>query len=115
MKYRIFLALKDNLLSIFLADKVFLESCLVFRYGKIVRKKIYQDFFTISVADITLIYISQNNEHLIHKDFIEVTDNKRYNISNILDGSVSLANLVIEGSDGVGKSTLVANLAQLGI
>lgn len=115
MKYRIFLALKDNLLDIFLADKKFLKSCAMFQYGKKVRKNIYQNFFTISIEDITLIYITQSEKYLIHNDFIEVTNNERYSILNILAGFVTSTNLVVEGSDGVGKSTLVANLAQLGI
>lgn len=115
MKYRIFLALKDNLLDIFLADKKFLKSCAMFQYGKKVRKNIYQNFFTISIEDITLIYITQSEKYLVHNDFIEVTNNERYSILNILAGFVTSTNLVVEGSDGVGKSTLVANLAQLGI
>lgn len=115
MKYRIFLALKDNLLDIFLADKKFLKSCAMFQYGKKVRKNIYQNFFTISIEDITLIYITQSEKYLIHNDFIEVTNNERYSILNILAGFVTSTNLVVEESDGVGKSTLVANLAQLGI
>lgn len=81
-----------------------------------VTKRFYEGFYIISVDKIiTLIYISESNVHIIHNDFIEVTNNRIFDISNVLRGCVSYANTVIEGSDGVGKSTLVSNLAQLGI
>lgn len=47
-------------------------------------------------------------------DFIDVTSNEKYQLKNILSGSLKKMNLVIEGADGVGKSTLIRNLANKG-
>ncbi len=116
MKYHVYLALKDNLLKIFISDKVKLGTEYV-RCGKIdVIKTLFQDFYTLEFKNIvTLIYIQENKLEIKHADFIDVTENSKFYIEDILNGSVVNANTVIEGSDGVGKSTLVANLAQLGI
>lgn len=116
MKEHIFLALKDNLLKIFLGDKILIGSEIMHYDNSKVIKNIYDGFCTIVVDKIiTLICIPETRLNIMHSDFIEVTSNKIFDISNILAGSIFKANTVIEGGDGVGKSTLVSNLAQLGI
>lgn len=120
MKTRAYLALKDNLLKIFLTDKKLLKST----EGDLRNEKgtlnfkitFYEGFYTIEFVNLaTLIYLSTDSKIKPHPDFIDITDNEKFTLSNIATGKIYNANLVIEGSDGVGKSTLVANLAQRGI
>lgn len=49
------------------------------------------------------------------KGFIEVTGNERYENSNIFKGSLTISNFIIEGSDGVGKTTTIESLLEEGI
>ena len=47
--------------------------------------------------------------------FIEVTDNSRFENSKIYNGSIISNNAIIEGTDGVGKTTAIEGLLQKGI
>lgn len=110
-----YIALKDNLERIYLSDKVKINGYIVNKNGKQILVEHYKDFITINInSDIKIFYFLNDSQCMIFSDFIEVTNNSKYLINNILNGSVKNMNVVIEGADGVGKSTLVSNLANLG-
>ena len=110
-----YIALKDNLERIFLSDKVLIRKWIIKKGSKEVFVEKYKGFYSIKIPDIIrLFFISQNSTIKPHNDFIDVTGNKLYKISNILNGSLKKINIIIEGADGIGKSTLVNELAQQG-
>ena len=110
-----YIALKDNLERIFLSDKVLIRKWIIKKGSKEVFVEKYKGFYSIKIPDIIrLFFISQNSTIKPHNDFIDVTGNKLYKISNILNGSLKKINIIIEGADGLGKSTLVNELAQQG-
>lgn len=49
------------------------------------------------------------------KTFIEVTENSIYKNKNIIKGSIKKSNIIIEGTDGVGKTTTIVKLLEDGI
>ena len=110
-----YVALKDNLGRIFLSDKIKIDSYKL----KIGKNEIlvenYNGFSTVTInGNITIFYFSDETEQRPFNDFINVTQNKLYLLENVLKGSLKQTNIVIEGADGVGKSTLVAELAYKG-
>ena len=110
-----YVALKDNLGRIFLSDKIKIDSYK----QKIGKNEIlvenYNGFSTVTInGNITIFYFSDETEQRPFNDFINVTQNKLYLLENVLKGSLKQTNIVIEGADGVGKSTLVAELAYKG-
>lgn len=121
MLNNVYITLKENLMQKFLSDKALLtnepEVQIVNVNG--VRKKIetylYNGFNIVNVNNIVcLINIPQDSDIFVYRDFIDVTQNSRFDINNILNGTVNLANLVIEGTDGVGKTTVAKALAMRG-
>lgn len=108
-----YVALKDNLGRIFLLDKIKIDSYKL----KIGKNEIlvenYKKFSTISINKTITIFFFSDEERPFN-DFINVTQNKLYLLENVLKGSLKQTNIVIEGADGVGKSTLVAELAYKG-
>ena len=110
-----YVALKDNLGRIFLSDKIKIDSYKL----KIGKNEIlvenYNGFSTVTInGNITIFYFSDETEQRPFNDFINVTQNKLYELENVLKGSLKQTNIVIEGADGLGKSTLVAELAYKG-
>lgn len=49
------------------------------------------------------------------KGTIEVTDNVRFKNANIINGSITDSNTYLEGTDGVGKTTIIRKLLDEGI
>ncbi|MCI8618055.1 MAG: hypothetical protein HFJ60_07495 [Clostridia bacterium] len=108
-----YVALKDNLGRIFLSDKIKIDSYKQ-RIGKNeILVENYKKFSTISINKTITIFFFSDEERPFN-DFINVTQNKLYLLENVLKGSLKQTNIVIEGADGVGKSTLVAELAYKG-
>ena len=66
-----------------------------------------------------MIEVSSENENLANyeaKDtFIEVTGNQIYSNENISKGSIKKANVIVEGTDAVGKTTTITKLLSDGI
>ena len=92
-----YIALKDNLERIFLSDKVLIRKWIIKKGSKEVFVEKYKGFYSIKIPDIIrLFFISQNSTIKPHNDFIDVTGNKLYKISNILNGSLKKINLVIK-------------------
>lgn len=110
-----YVALKDNLGRIFLSDKTKVDSYEVkIRENEILVEN-YNGFSTVNInKKITIFYFSNEAKQKPFDDFIDVTQNSLYELKNILDGSLKQTNMVIEGADGVGKSTLVTELAYKG-
>ena len=105
-----FIALKDNLQRIFHNDKNVIKTVITKRDNVEAIINYYEGFFTITLKEITIFYFLDNSKVKPFNDFIEVTGNKKYKIENIIKGEVIKTNIVIEGADGVGKSTLVKEL-----
>lgn len=70
-------------------------------------------------AEFTMIEVSTDNgnlqEYIPEKTFIEVTDNPIYANKNIANGSIKKSNVIVEGTDAVGKTTTIAKLLEDGI
>lgn len=70
-------------------------------------------------VEFTMIEVSSENENLANyeaKDtFIEVTGNSIYFNENISKGSIKKANVIVEGTDAVGKTTTITKLLSDGI
>ena len=70
-------------------------------------------------SQLTMIEVSSENENLANyeaKDtFIEVTGNQIYSNENISKGSIKKANVIVEGTDAVGKTTTITKLLSDGI
>lgn len=110
-----YIALKDNLERIFLSDKKIINTKELYRCGKKIIIEKYDGFYSVIILGvIRLFFISDKSTIKKHPDFIDVTSNELYNIKNIIGGSLKNTNIIIEGADGTGKSTLVNELAQMG-
>lgn len=111
---------KENLLKRYMNEMKFLKSSSVsFAQNEIISKLpilYYQECFLIEIKGIvTLIKIPNNSNIYRHPDTIRVDNNVRYTIPNILDGYVINGNILLEGADGVGKTTISKGLAYKGI
>lgn len=113
---KMYIALKDNLNRIFLYDKILIKVIIIKKDDKKLYVEKYEGFYSIKIEekDLRIFYIDENSKVKPYKDFIDVTSNNIYKISNILKDSINNMNTVIEGADGTGKSTLVNELAQQG-
>lgn len=110
-----YIILKDNLERIFFTGKKLLLSKKICKEGRELLLEKYEGFYSIKIVGIIrLFYISENSNVKRYRDLIDVTKNKLYKIENILKGSLINTNIVIEGADGTGKSTLTRELAQKG-
>lgn len=70
--------------------------------------------------DFTMIEVSAENNELLEKynpdeTFIEVTGNPIYANKNIINGSIKKSNVIVEGTDAVGKTTTIEKLLADGI
>lgn len=97
--------------------------------GKCVRKirKYYNDgpfeidvdYFSEPLEMILVEVATIGNEPLENYNppygFIEVTGNSNFENANIYNGSIISNNTIIEGTDGVGKTTTIEGLLKLGI
>mgnify|MGYP001111242964 CR=1 FL=1 len=111
-----YIMLKDSAEKNFLLDKNILKKKAAFVNGKKITIEKYASFSSMDIQDtVRLFYIPEKSDVEVNKNFIEVTENRNYKVDNILKGSLRKTNLVIEGGDGAGKSTLVNELAQKGI
>ena len=110
-----YIILKDNLERIFFTGKKLLLSKKIYKEGRELFLEKYEGFYSIKIVGIIrLFYISENSNVKRYRDLIDVTKNKLYKIENILKGSLITTNIIIEGADGTGKSTLTRELAQKG-
>lgn len=70
-------------------------------------------------AQFTMIEVSTNTgrleDYIPEKTFVEVTDNPIYANKNIAKGSIKRTNVIIEGTDAVGKTTAIEKLLADGI
>lgn len=112
---RKYIALKDNLERIFLSKKTKINSYTLSKQNTSIIVTHYNGFITVNVNKIiTIFYFLNHTEEKPFEDFIDITVNSKYQIKNILKGSLKKLNIVIEGADGVGKSTLVKKMANQG-
>ena len=110
-----YVTLKDNLERIFLSKKKVIKSYFLTKEKHNLLIEYYTGFVTVRIEGIiTIFYFFNETDEKPLNDFIDVTFNEKYKLRNILSGSLKKINLVIEGADGVGKSTLVKNLANKG-
>ena len=89
------------------------------------RKKYKDNIYTIEIDQfyepvyMTMIEVSTDSGDLQNykpeKSFIEVTNNPIYQNENIQNGSIKKSNIIIEGTDGVGKTTTITKLLEDGI
>lgn len=117
MYMKTFITTKENLIKRYLNEITFLsEKEVSFSSGKKIRLKKYRECYFIEVEGLTrLIKIPKDSPMFIHHDLIQVDENIRYTIPNMLDGYVVNGNILLEGADGTGKTTISRELAQLGI
>lgn len=89
------------------------------------RKKYRDNLYTVEIDEfispkkVTIIEVSSDAENLQdynnEETFIEVTGNSIYKNENIKNGSIKKDNIIIEGTDGVGKTTTIVKLLEDGI
>lgn len=89
------------------------------------REKYKDNLYTIEIdkfkrpKEFIMIEVSSDVEDLKNykpdKTFIEVTENLIYKNENIINGSIKRSNIIIEGTDGVGKTTTIIKLLENGI
>lgn len=114
---RKFIGLKRNMVDRFILEY---EDDYLGEYEGIIGQKVkikqYKEFKIICFENlIDLIVINSDSEIKMFEDFVDVTNNELYEIKNILNGSIVNLNIILEGGDGVGKTTLSKHLAQLGM
>ena len=110
-----YVTLKDNLERIFLSKKKIIKSYFLTKENHNLLVEYYNGFIAVHIEGIvTIFYFFNETDEKPLNDFIDVTSNEKYQLKNILSGSLKKTNLVIEGADGVGKSTLIRNLANKG-
>lgn len=70
-------------------------------------------------TEFTMVEVSTDNgnvqDYVPEKTFIEVTDNPIYINKNIINGSIKKSNVIVEGTDAVGKTTTISKLLEDGI
>lgn len=59
--------------------------------------------------------IIKTQKPIYNRGLVDVTSNAIYNIASIESGNVMVSNAVIEGTDGVGKTTTITSLVHQGI
>lgn len=111
---------KKNLLERYKREMIFIRnSSMYFEHDKNVYKLpiiYYTEYVMIDVNGIvTLIKIPSGSNIYRHPDTIRIDDNVRYTIPNILDGYAINGNILLEGADGTGKTTISKELAYRGI
>lgn len=110
-----YIALKDNLERIFLSKKTKTNSYTVKKEKNSILVEHYDGFITVNINKIiSIFYFFNETAEKPFDDFIDVTVNNMYSLNKILQGQLKKTNIVIEGADGVGKSTLVSLLAEKG-
>ncbi len=93
---------------------------------KMIRKLYIDDEFEINVEcfsrpiEFTLVEVKcignkALDEYKLPYGFIDVTENMRFENNNIYQGSIISSGNIIEGSDGVGKTTTIKELLKKGI
>ena len=102
---------------------------VLYRTGKCIKKtrktfkdksfKIDLDYFIEPIV-MTLVEVSVSKDEKLENynvpsGFIEVTGNSIYNNSNIFNGSILSTISILEGTDGVGKTTAIEQLLKCGI
>lgn len=106
-----FVCTRENILNIYL------EKCILLNTYKYINKTIYhyndnQNTFIIEKYDNGLIIVKTNNILNI-KGLIDVTNNNLYTDEKI--NEVFFTNVIIEGTDSVGKTSTITNLIEQGI
>lgn len=69
--------------------------------------------------EFTMVEVSTDTgrleDYIPEKTFVEVTDNSIYENKNIANGSIQKSNVIVEGTDAVGKTTTIEKLLADGI
>ncbi|MFA6859782.1 MAG: hypothetical protein WCR30_00110 [Clostridia bacterium] len=120
IKENVYITLKDVLYKRFVLDKNYVSSELkeIVWNGKknTIKIDLYKECRILNINDkIKLIYIPIDSNIFIYDDLVDVTKNPLFKIENILNGSLVFSDTIIEGADGVGKTTIATSLAQQGI
>jgi Predicted nucleotide kinase (related to CMP and AMP kinases) len=77
---------------------------------------IYENDIVLKIYNVPFqIIIIESISKIYYNDFIEVTDISLYDECEILRGSLKNSNIILEGTDGVGKSTIATLLARRGL
>lgn len=89
------------------------------------RKKYKDNYYTVEIDyfekpnKMIMIEVSSDladlENYSLDESFIEVTNNPIFNNNNIIKGSIKKSDVIIEGTDGVGKSTTIKKLLKDGI
>ena len=116
-KYTKVIEIKENTFN-----KIFkLENKYIKKIRKIYMDRYYKivvDYFTKPV-NITMVEVEANSNNLSKyvppKHFLEVTNNTIYDNFNICNGSIIRNDIIIEGTDGVGKTETIKGLLKFGI
>lgn len=115
-KMKKYITVKNNLERIFLSQRVQNKTFQIIKEKQKLIVEYYDSFIAVNITGIiTIFYFFNDTCEQPHNDFIDVTLNEKYLLRNILKGSLKKINVIIEGADGVGKSTLAQNLAVEGI
>ena len=102
-----YIIVKDLLLKKFLHDKTFIrkfknEKSIIF---------IYDGFYIVEYESVSIINVFDENIY-IYNDMIDVTNNIKYD--NFCNNVIN-SNIILEGPDGVGKTTIAKSFAEEGI
>ena len=102
-----YITVKNNLERIFLSQRVQNKTFQIIKEKQKLIVEYYDSFIAVNITGIiTIFYFFNDTCEQPHNDFIDVTLNEKYLLK---------INVIIEGADGVGKSTLAQNLAVEGI
>ena len=103
-----YITVKNNLERIFLSQRVQNKTFQIIKEKQKLIVEYYDSFIAVNITGIiTIFYFFNDTCEQPHNDFIDVTLNEKYLLRNILKGSLKKINVIIEGADGVGKSTLI--------
>ena len=75
-------------------------------------RSIYNNFDYLEFDNGMIMFEFDDNSPLIkYEDLFDVTDNDKFSIDSIYNGYVKQSNLILEGADGSGKTTISRSLA----
>jgi len=121
-----YVCMKKNLKDRFLSDKElivtkYIDYQLDDKTYQIVAEewldtKTCRTFFIHNINNIVDLFLIPTDSNIfVNRDFLDVTNNPKFEVNNICNNSVVVTNTYIEGADGTGKTTAVNGLAAKGI